>query len=198
MRWKRNGSSKPRCCAQPEPLSLDDLNVLLDDAFDAAEVTELLATLRSEYTDRGVELVEVASGFRFQSRPDVGLHLDRLRPVKAPRYSRAVLETLAVIAYRQPVTRSEIEAIRGVAVNTLVFKQIEDRGWVEVIGHRDTVGRPAILATTQQFLDDLALGSLAQLPQTDGVPPMAVAEATPAGDAPEFVRTAAVPPSNDA
>ncbi len=153
-------------CA-PEPLSSADLHTLLGEAFDDAAIAGLLADLNTDCEHRGVELVRVATGYRFQSCADVSVYLDRLRPVKAPRYSRAVLETLAVIAYRQPVTRGEIEAIRGVAVNSLVFKQIEERGWVEVVGHKETVGRPALLATTRQFLDDLTLESLQQLPLLD-------------------------------
>lgn len=150
-------------CAS-EPLSKTDLRVLLQDSHDDQVVAELLAELAADYEHRGVELVEVSSGHRFQSRSEMAKYLDRLRPTKAPRYSRAVLETLAVIAYRQPVTRGEVEAIRGVAVNSLVLKQIEERGWVKVVGHKDSIGRPALLATTRQFLDDLALGSLEQLP----------------------------------
>ena len=116
---------------------------------------------------KGVELVCVASGWRFQSRPEMREYLDRLHPEKPPRYTRATLETLAIIAYRQPVTRGDIEDIRGVTVNSLIIKQLEDRGWVEVIGHRETVGRPALFATTRQFLDDLGLQSLNQLPMLD-------------------------------
>ena len=172
-------------CA-PEPLSLHDLQTLLGDEFAIDALDELLQALASEYEERGVELVRVASGYRFQSRVDVSEFLDRLRPAKVPRYSRAVLETLAVIAYRQPVTRGEIEAIRGVAVNSLVFKQIEDRGWVEVVGHKDSVGRPELLATTRRFLDDLAIGSLAQLPALEAaaaapVPPLQEAVEPAAG-----------------
>ena len=118
-----------------------------------------------------MELVQVASGWRFQSRPEMRVYLDRLHPEKPPRYTRAALETLAIIAYKQPVTRGDIEDIRGVTVNSLLIKQFEDRGWVEVIGHRETVGRPALLATTRQFLDDLGLQSLDQLPAMQaGVP----------------------------
>ncbi len=166
-------------CAS-EPLSAAEVRTLLGDGWNDSGVAELLDALAQEYSDRGVELVRVASGYRFQSRADVSGFLDRLRPVKVPRYSRAVLETLAVIAYRQPVTRGEIEAIRGVAVNSLVFKQLEDRGWVEVVGHKEGIGRPELLATTRQFLDDLALGSLQQLPQlesVDGAAPLTVASA---------------------
>jgi len=114
-----------------------------------------------------VELVQVATGWRFQSRPEMREYLDRLHPEKPPRYSRATMETLAIIAYRQPVTRGDIEDIRGVTVNSLIVKQLEDRGWVEVIGHRETVGRPALFATTRQFLDDMGLQSLDQLPVLD-------------------------------
>ena len=157
-----------------EPLSVADVRTLLGDDWDAQAVAQLLDALALDYRDRGIELVGVASGYRFQSRADVSEFLDRLRPLRAPRYSRAVLETLAVIAYRQPVTRGEIEAIRGVAVNSLVFRQIEDRGWVEVVGHKESIGRPELLATTRRFLDDLALGSLQQLPRLEpaegGVP----------------------------
>ncbi|MBA4267309.1 MAG: SMC-Scp complex subunit ScpB, partial [Comamonadaceae bacterium] len=120
--------------------------------------------LQLEWTGRGVELVHVASGWRFQSRPEMRSYLDRLHPEKPPKYSRATLETLAIIAYRQPVTRGDMEDIRGVTINSLIIKQLEDRGWIEVIGHRETVGRPALFATTRQFLDDLGLASLDQLP----------------------------------
>ncbi len=128
----------------------------------------MLADLQMEWTGRGVELVQVASGWRFQSRPDMRPFLDRLHPEKPPKYTRAVMETLAIIAYRQPVTRGDMEDIRGVTINSLIIKQLEDRGWVEVIGHRETVGRPALFATTRQFLDDLGLSSLDQLPPLDG------------------------------
>ncbi|WP_198969347.1 SMC-Scp complex subunit ScpB [Xylophilus sp. ASV27] len=153
-------------CSQ-QPLALRELRVLFDDAIGADTLRQLLEDLQSDWTQRGVELVQVASGWRFQSRPALRPYLDRLHPEKPPRYTRAVLETLAIIAYRQPVTRGDIEDIRGVAVNSLVLKQIEDRGWIEVIGHRDTVGRPALFATTRQFLDDLGIASLDQLPVAD-------------------------------
>ena len=126
-----------------------------------------LEELQLEWTQRGVELVQVASGWRFQSRPEMRPYLDRLHPEKPPKYTRAAMETLAIIAYRQPVTRGDLEDIRGVTINSLVLKQLEDRGWVEVIGHRETVGRPALFATTRQFLDDLGLASLDQLPVYD-------------------------------
>ena len=151
-----------------QPLALRELRVLFDDAVGMDTVRRLLEELQTDWTQRGVELVQVASGWRFQSRPALRPYLDRLHPEKPPRYTRAVLETLAVIAYRQPVTRGDMEDIRGVAINSLILKQIEDRGWIEVIGHRDTVGRPALFATTRQFLDDLGLASLDQLPLADG------------------------------
>jgi segregation and condensation protein B len=151
----------------PQPLSVRDMRVLFDDALSADTIKSLLLELQALWSQRGVELVAVSSGWRFQSRPQMRPYLDRLHPEKPPRYTRAVLETLAIIAYRQPVTRGDIEDIRGVTVNSLVIKQLEDRGWVEVIGHRETVGRPALFATTRQFLDDLGLGSLDQLPAQD-------------------------------
>ncbi|MCZ2405423.1 MAG: SMC-Scp complex subunit ScpB [Burkholderiales bacterium] len=153
-------------CA-PQPLPLRELRALFDDVLGADTLKVLLQELQHEWAQRGVELVQVASGWRFQSRPEMRVYLDRLHPEKPPRYSRATLETLAIIAYRQPVTRGDIEDIRGVTVNSLTIKQLEDRGWVEVIGHRETVGRPALLATTRQFLDDLGLASLDQLPMLE-------------------------------
>ncbi|MDM7950460.1 SMC-Scp complex subunit ScpB [Hydrogenophaga sp.] len=154
-------------CAQ-QPLSLRDLGVLFDGELSPDTLKSLLADLQLEWTQRGVELVQVSSGWRFQSRPELRPYLDRLHPEKPPRYTRATLETLAIIAYRQPVTRGDMEDIRGVTINSLLLKQLEDRGWVEVIGHRETVGRPALFATTRQFLDDLGLSSLDQLPPLDG------------------------------
>lgn len=153
-------------CAQ-QPLPLRDLRALFEGNLGADTLKDLLLSLQQEWTGRGVELVQVASGWRFQSRPEMRSYLDKLHPEKPPRYSRAVLETLAIIAYRQPVTRGDIEDIRGVTVNSLIIKQLEDRGWVEEIGHRETVGRPALLATTRQFLDDLGLRSLDELPMLD-------------------------------
>ena len=153
------------CAAQP--MAVRELRVLFDDALGSDTLKVLLQELQQEWALRGVELVQVASGWRFQSRPEMREYLDKLHPEKPPRYSRATLETLAIIAYRQPVTRGDIEDIRGVTVNSLIVKQLEDRGWVEVIGHRETVGRPALFATTRQFLDDLGLQSLDQLPVLD-------------------------------
>lgn len=153
-------------CA-PQPLAVRELRSLFQDALGADTIKSLLHDLQQQWAQRGCEVVQVASGWRLQSRPELRIFLDRLHPEKPPRYTRAVLETLAIIAYRQPVTRGDIEDIRGVAVNSLVLKQIEDRGWVEVIGHRETVGRPALFATTRQFLDDLGLRALDQLPALD-------------------------------
>ena len=152
-----------------QPLSLKDLTSLFEDQLTADTVKQLLQQLQQEWTQRGVELVCVATGWRFQSRPEMRRYLDRMHPEKPPKYTRAALETLAIIAYRQPVTRGDIEDIRGVTVNSLIIKQLEDRGWVEVIGHRETVGRPALLATTKQFLEDLGLASLDQLPELTDV-----------------------------
>ena len=150
-------------CA-PQPLPVRELRVLFQDELGADTIKTLLLDLQQAWAQRGVELVQVASGWRFQSRPEMRDYLDRLHPEKPPRYTSAALETLAIIAYRQPVTRGDIEDIRGVTINSLVLKQLEDRGWVEVIGHRETVGRPSLFATTRQFLDDLGLASLDQLP----------------------------------
>ncbi len=154
-------------CAS-QPLSVRDLRVLFDDQLGADSLRMLLDELMGDWSGRGVELVRVASGWRFQSRPELREYLDRLNPEKPPRYSRAVLETLAIIAYRQPVTRGDIEDIRGVVVSSQIMKQLEDRNWIEAIGHRDAPGRPALYATTRQFLDDLGLSSLDQLPLLEG------------------------------
>ena len=153
--------------ASSEPLGLSQLRKLFDEELDADVLRRLLEELREQWNDRGVELVAVAGGWRFQTRPQFQFVLDRLSPQKPPRYSRAVLETLAIIAYRQPVTRGDIEDIRGVAVATTVLKALESRGWIEQVGHREVPGRPGIFATTRQFLDDLALRSLAELPPLD-------------------------------
>src|SRR6476620_1073359 len=147
-----------------EPVSVSQLAKPFEPAPDAEVVRSVLRELAQAWSERKVELVEVASGWRFQGRRDVQPFLDRLAPEKPPRYSRAVMETLAIIAYQQPVTRGDIEAIRGVAVSTNVIKTLEDRQWVEAVGHRETPGRPALYATTKAFLDDLGLTSLAELP----------------------------------
>lgn len=153
-------------CAQ-QPLPVRDMGVLFNGEVAADTLKLLLEELQNDWTGRGVELVHVSSGWRFQSRPHMREFLDRLHPEKPPRYTRATLETLAIIAYRQPVTRGDMEDIRGVTINSLLLKQLEDRGWVEVIGHRETVGRPGLYATTRQFLDDLGVESLDQLPAMD-------------------------------
>ncbi len=150
-------------CA-PQPLPLRELRAMLGDGVGADTVRQMLEDIGSDWTQRGVALVQVSSGWRFQSRPDVQPWLERLHPEKAPRYSRAALETLAIIAYRQPVTRGDMEEIRGVAINSAIIGQFEERGWIEVIGHKDTVGRPALFATTRRFLDDLGLAALDDLP----------------------------------
>lgn len=146
------------------PLSMPDLRRLLDDELNPDTVRALLDQLRSDWADRGLELAVLSSGWRFQSTPAMGRYLDRLNPERPPRYSRAVMETLAIIAYRQPATRGDIEDVRGVTVSSSVIKTLEERGWIEVIGHREVPGRPAVFGTTQEFLDDLSLGALAELP----------------------------------
>jgi segregation and condensation protein B len=151
------------CASVPMPLS--ELIKLFDEpSFTAAQLTRLLEDLQQIWLDRGMELVELASGWRFQSRAAMQRHLERLSPERVPKYSRAVMETLAIIAWRQPVTRGDIEDIRGVTVSSQIIKTLEDRGWVEVIGHRDGPGRPGLLGTTRQFLDDLGLRALDELP----------------------------------
>ena len=147
-----------------EPLPLSELKKLFDETFDDETWQILLDDLRRDWSDRGVELVRLASGWRFQTRPEYQVYVDRLKSEKAPRYSRAVMETLSIIAYRQPVTRGDIEDIRGVAVSPNILKTLESRGWIDVVGHRDAPGRPALYATTKIFLDDLGLRSLAELP----------------------------------
>ena len=166
-------------CAQA-PLPLRELLALFDEQVGADTLRGLLDELAADWRGRGCELVTLASGWRFQSRPEMREYLDRLNPEKPPRYSRAAMETLAIIAYRQPVTRGDIEDIRGVGVTTQIIKALEERGWIETIGHRDSVGRPALYATTRHFLDDLGLASLDQLPEAmsidgsavDGAPPL--------------------------
>lgn len=157
-------------CAQ-QPLALRDMGSLFDDQVGPDTLRSLLDELAHDWADRGVELVAVASGWRFQSRPEMRDFLDRMHPEKPPRYSRAALETLSIIAYRQPVTRGDIEDIRGVTVSSPIVRQLEERGWVEAIGYREAPGRPALYATTRQFLDDLGLASLDQLPELEGPRP---------------------------
>ena len=184
------------CSTQPLPVR--ELRVLFDDQLGADTIKALLVELQDDWTQRGLELTSVASGWRFQSRPEMREHLDRLHPEKPPRYTRAVLETLAIIAYRQPVTRGDMEDIRGVTINSLILKQLEDRNWIEVIGHRETVGRPALYATTRQFLDDLGLASIDQLPLIEPPAPQAtalpgLAEALRSVPAPEATDPVPVP-----
>ena len=155
-------------CGQ-QALSVRDMATLFQDALGEEDILTLLAQLQTQWEAKGIELVQVASGWRFQSRPQMREYLDRLHPEKPPRYTRATLETLAIIAYRQPVTRGDMEDIRGVTINSLLLKQLEDRGWVEVIGHREAPGRPALFATTKQFLDDLGLSSLGDLPPLEAM-----------------------------
>jgi len=160
-------------CAR-EPMTIHAMKKLFVDADASGRPLEtgvgsdtikiLLEELRQDWQDRGIEIVSLASGWRFQSRPEMKPYLDRIAPEKPPKYSRATLETLAIIAYRQPVTRGDIEEIRGVAVNSQTIKMLEDRGWIDVVGHREVPGRPALLGTTKQFLDDLGLAALSQLP----------------------------------
>ena len=147
-----------------EPLSPMQMGKLFEPALDGDFVRRMLEELRGDWTGRGVELVQLASGWRFQSRRELQVYLDRLSPEKPPRYSRSAMETLAIIAYRQPVTRGDIEAIRGVVVGSEVLRRMEERQWIEVVGHREAPGRPALYATTKTFLDDLGLRSLSELP----------------------------------
>jgi segregation and condensation protein B len=157
--------------AASAPLSIPELRRLFDDDVGADTVRRLLDELREAWTGRGVELVNLASGWRFQTRPEYQRYLERVNPEKPPKYSRAVMETLAIIAYRQPVTRGDIEDIRGVAVSPNVIKSLEARGWIDVVGHRDAPGRPALYATTRAFLDDLGLRSLQELPPLEEISP---------------------------
>ncbi len=152
-----------------EPLSLADLKRLFEDEIGPDTLRRLLDELREAWTERAVELVNTASGWRFQTRPEFQPFVERLNPDKRPRYSRAVMETLSIIAYRQPVTRGDVEDIRGVAVSAQIVQTLESRGWIDVVGHRDTPGRPALYATTKSFLDDLGLLSLQELPPLEEI-----------------------------
>jgi segregation and condensation protein B len=159
-----------------QPLPLAELRKLFTDELDDEMLRVLLEELRGDWRGRGIELVVLASGWRFQSTAAMRAYLDRLNPEKPPRYSRAMLETLAIIAYRQPVTRGDIEEIRGVAASAQVVRALEERGWIETIGHREAPGRPALLATTRAFLDDLGLRSLQELPPLDADGPLVPAK----------------------
>ncbi len=152
-----------------EPLAIADLRKLFDQELGADTIRRLLEELREAWSGRGVELVNLAGGWRFQTRPQFQPYLDRISPEKAPRYSRAVLETLAIVVYRQPVTRGDIEDVRGVTVSPGVIRTLEARGWIDVVGHRDAPGRPALYATTRKFLDDLGLRSLQELPPLEEI-----------------------------
>jgi len=155
--------------ASQEPLSLADLKRLFEEEIGPDILRRVLDELREDWAGRAVELANLASGWRFQTRPDFQPFVDRINPEKRPRYSRAVMETLAIIAYRQPVTRGDVEDIRGVAVSAPIIQTLESRGWIDVVGHRDTPGRPALYATTKTFLDDLGLRSLQELPPLEEI-----------------------------
>ena len=178
--------------AAQEPLPIGQLRKLFDEEIGADTIRRLLDELRGDWAGRGVDLVNLATGWRFQTRPEFQKYLDRANPEKAPRYSRAVLETLAIIAYRQPATRGDIEDVRGVTVSPNIIKTLESRGWIDVVGHRDAPGRPALYATTKTFLDDLGLRSLQELPPLEEISkslegtqaPLAAAPAAASGDAP--------------
>ena len=155
--------------ASQEPVSAIDLKRLFDSELGVDTIRSLLAELADEWRGRAVELVSLSSGWRFQTRPEFQPYLERLLPERPPRYSRAVMETLAIIAYRQPVTRGDIEDVRGVGVSTQIIQALETRGWIDVVGHRETPGRPALYATTTKFLDDLGLRSLEELPPLEEI-----------------------------
>jgi segregation and condensation protein B len=169
--------------ASQEPLGVLELKRLFEGEVNAETLRHLLAEIAEEWKGRAVELVSLASGWRFQTRPELQPYLDRLFPDKAPRYSRAVMETLAIIAYRQPVTRGDIEDVRGVSVSGQIIQALENRGWIDVVGQRETPGRPALYATTRQFLDDLGLRSLEELPPLEEIAKTLQLEAIPAAEA---------------
>jgi segregation and condensation protein B len=176
--------------ASPEPLDLPDLKKLFDGEVSVDTLRNLLAELKEEWSARAVELVSVASGWRFQTRAEIQDYLGKITPDKPPRYSRAVMETLAIIAYRQPVTRGDIEDIRGVTVSTQIIQTLEARGWIDVVGHRETPGRPALYASTRKFLDDLGLRSLQELPPLEEIArTLAVEPAAPETESAEAALT---------
>jgi segregation and condensation protein B len=177
--------------AAPEPLAVADLKRLFDEELAADVLKRLLGELREEWQDRAVELVQLASGWRFQTRAEFRPYVERLFPEKPPRYSRAVMETLAIIAYRQPVTRGDIEDVRGVVVSTQIVQSLEARGWIDIVGHRETPGRPALYATTKKFLDDLGLRTLEELPPLEEIAKTLQLEPAPA-------QAAAAPVADDA
>jgi segregation and condensation protein B len=174
----------------PDPVSLSDLKRLFDGEVGADTLKRLLVELRDDWKGRAIELVELASGWRFQTRPEMQPFVERLQPEKPPRYSRAVLETLAIVAYRQPVTRGDIEDIRGVGVSPQIIQTLETRGWIDVIGHRETPGRPALYATTKTFLDDLGLRALSDLPPLEEIAQTLALEPPAAPASPEEPATA--------
>ena len=178
--------------ASREPLSLAELKRLFEDGIGADTLRRLLGELREEWSDRGVELVNLASGWRFQTKPEFQSYVDRLNPERPPRYSRAVMETLAIIAYRQPVTRGDIEDIRGVTVSAQIIQTLESRGWIDAVGHRETPGRPALYATTKAFLDDLGLRSLEELPPLEEIARTLQVESEPVQTAPNDAQAPAV------
>jgi segregation and condensation protein B len=189
--------------ASQEPVGLPELKRLFDNEMSPDTLRNLLAELAEEWKGRAVELVNVASGWRFQTAPSFQPYIERLNPEKPPKYSRAVMETLAIISYRQPVTRGDIEDIRGVGVSSQIIQTLEARGWIDTVGHRETPGRPALYATTRKFLDDLGLRSLEELPpleeiaQTLTLEPVPTAEAgiRPANSEPEAVAEAVAEPA---
>ncbi|MSQ58446.1 MAG: SMC-Scp complex subunit ScpB [Betaproteobacteria bacterium] len=173
--------------ASAGPVTVDDLARLFDSEVDHDLLRRLLDDLRADWSGRGIELVSLAGGWRFQTRSDLQRYLDRMCSEKSPKYSRAVLETLAIIAYRQPVTRGDIEDIRGVAVSPGILKALEGRGWIDMVGHREVPGRPALYATTKSFLNDLGLRSLRELPALDDLGTLVVQASPPAAEAETYV-----------
>ena len=169
--------------ASPDPLGLPELKRLFDGELSADTLRNLLTEIGDEWKGRAVELVHVASGWRFQTTTDFTPYIERLAPEKPPKYSRAVMETLAIIAYRQPVTRGDIENIRGVVVSTQIIQSLEARAWIDVVGHRETPGRPALYATTRKFLDDLGLRSLEELPPLEEIAKTLQLEPVPTAEA---------------
>jgi segregation and condensation protein B len=169
--------------ASQEPVNPTELKRLFDGEVGVDAIRKLLAELADDWKGRAVELVSLSSGWRFQTRPEFQPYLERLNPERAPRYSRAVMETLAIIAYRQPVTRGDIEDVRGVGVSSQIIQALESRGWIDVVGHRETPGRPALYATTTQFLDDLGLRSLEELPPLEEIAKTLQLEVVPTAEA---------------
>lgn len=176
--------------ASQEPLGIAELKRLFEGEVNSETLRHLLAEIAEEWDGRAVGLVSLASGWRFQTRPEFQPYIERLFPEKPPRYSRAVMETLAIIAYRQPVTRGDIENIRGVVVSTQIIQALENRGWIDVVGHRETPGRPALYATTRRFLDDLGLRSLEELPPLEEITKTLQLDPQPAAAAEAAVRPA--------